>query len=377
MESKGSNELVEDVQKKGLCTGCGACVNLCPYFRNHKGKTGRLFQCDVGDGRCYSYCPRTSTDFSTLYQNQFDTADLTVELGAFKKLYITRATDETIRQSAQHGGTVSALLRFALSEGIIDTAVLADEDSNMVPSAKGISDPDEVIQAAKSKFVLPPMVGQFNAVARGPAEKIGIVAVPCQSQALAKMKESSAAGFSDSIGKLKLVVGLFCGWGFDWEKLNKMLKEKVEDPILKLDIPPSKHKRMDVTTLSSTITIPIDEVQECVTGACDYCLDMTCEFADISVGSARSQEGWDVDKGWNQVIVRTKLGMDLLEKARSQGILEFREVPEGNLEKLKWASMSKKKNSLKNITNKSGNENDFIYLNENDSMIRNIQNYGG
>jgi coenzyme F420 hydrogenase subunit beta len=69
---------------------------------------------------------------------------------------------------------------------------------------------------------------------------------------------------------------------------------------------------------------------------------MTAEFSDLSVGSARLPEGWQEARSWNQVIVRTERGMDLLETARSRGVLEFRDVPEGNLERLKAASMGKK-----------------------------------
>ena len=70
---------------------------------------------------------------------------------------------------------------------------------------------------------------------------------------------------------------------------------------------------------------------------------MTAEFSDLSVGSARLPEGWETARSWNQVIVRTERGMDLLELARRRGVLEFREVPAGNLEKLKAASLGKKR----------------------------------
>ncbi len=33
MQVFGPNELVEDVLKRDFCVGCGACVNLCPYFK--------------------------------------------------------------------------------------------------------------------------------------------------------------------------------------------------------------------------------------------------------------------------------------------------------------------------------------------------------
>ncbi len=40
---------------------------------------------------------------------------------------------------------------------------------------------------------------------------------------------------------------------------------------------------------------------------------MTAEFCDLSVGGARSADGWDVDKGWNQVIVRSDKGEQLFK----------------------------------------------------------------
>lgn len=45
MQIFGPSELLEDVHKEDLCIGCGACVNLCPYFKNYRGKTAMLFPC--------------------------------------------------------------------------------------------------------------------------------------------------------------------------------------------------------------------------------------------------------------------------------------------------------------------------------------------
>ena len=38
MEVFGPNELVEEVLKREFCIGCGACVNLCPYFKSYHRK---------------------------------------------------------------------------------------------------------------------------------------------------------------------------------------------------------------------------------------------------------------------------------------------------------------------------------------------------
>ena len=62
----GPEALVKDVQERNLCIGCGACVNLCPYFRSYRGKTAMLFPCDMPRGRCYAHCPKAEVDFDEL-----------------------------------------------------------------------------------------------------------------------------------------------------------------------------------------------------------------------------------------------------------------------------------------------------------------------
>jgi coenzyme F420 hydrogenase subunit beta len=110
-----------------------------------------------------------------------------------------------------------------------------------------------------------------------------------------------------------------------------------------MDIPPSRYHTLEVYTKAGTSRVSLDEVNSCVRESCRSCGDMTAEFSDLSVGSARLPEGWETARFWNQVIVRTKRGSDLLELARRKGVLEFRKVPAGNLEKLKAASLSKKR----------------------------------
>ena len=60
-------------------------------------------------------------------------------------------------------------------------------------------------------------------------------------------------------------------------------------------------------------------------------------------------EGWTEAKSWNQVIVRTETGQKLIQMAKERGVLEFRDVPEGNLQRLKRASLNKKKTAKENL----------------------------
>jgi len=310
------------------------------------------------------------TDLETLRRTLFDPKVLTVELGAFRGLYLTRSTDESVRAAAQHGGTVSTLMMLALSEGIIDTAVVANQKEDLLTEGIAVQDSRGIIASSKSKFVVAPTIGKFNETARGSSKRIGLVATPCQALALAKMRVNAVTEDEHIIQKLHLVIGLFCGWALAWEGLKKLISRKVGDtPIQKLDIPPSRHQCMELTTAERTIEIPLEEVEGLVRESCRYCFDMTCEFSDISVGSARSEKGWEVDKGWNQVIVRTKLGDQLIDTARSKGMLEFRDVPEANLDKLKGAALNKKKTCFQNLIKKSGSPHDLLYLDDQDPVV--------
>jgi coenzyme F420 hydrogenase subunit beta len=369
----GQKELKEKVLDTGLCTDCGACVNLCPYAASYRDHTIFMDPCNREEGRCYAFCPRTPTDLQALRESLFDREDWTPEVGPLKGFYMTRAADEQVRNSAQHGGTVTALISLALGEGLIDAAVIAEDTGNFLPEGVAVQDVWSARRRGKSKFVVSPNVAAFHKIAKGGPEKLGVVATPCQALALAKMRLKPIPAKDSNIGKLKLVIGLFCGWALSWRELRNLLRRKIgEDAIMGLDIPPSKHHSMEVHTGKGVIEISLDEVMPAVRKACQYCFDMTAEFSDISVGSARCPEGWEVARGWNQVIVRTQTGRELLELARSRRVLEFRDMPDENLARLKKASMNKKRAAVKSLADKSGNPKDLLYLDWKDPVLRTL-----
>jgi len=361
-ENQGQTWIRNQVMAQGLCTGCAACVGLCPYQKFYRDQTAIIHECDRTWGRCSAYCPRGQVDLNALRQAMFDADDLTPELGAVKGLYMTRAKDLQIRERAQHGGTVSTLVALALEEGLIDTAVLAESEKNHSSKSTAVSDPAQVASLSGSKFSVSPTVAKFNEISQGDSSRIGVVATPCQALALARMRVHPQPGDEERVKKLALVIGLFCGWALSFKELQQLIKEKAGAAHVKgMDIPPSQHKIMELRTEKGTIEIPMEEVLACVRESCRYCYDLTCEFADLSVGSARSPEGWQVDRGWNQVLVRTEKGQALLDLARSRGVLEFKDVPPENLSKLKAASLGKKNTCMVRLEEVSGRKDDLIY----------------
>lgn len=362
------------VIQPGLCTGCGACQGMCPYWGSAGGRTVCYFDCERLDGRCQRFCPRMPTDLDALRRQFFPADTILPEIGPFLGLYLTRAADPAIRAGAQHGGTMTALVELALREGFIDGAVLTRSKGGLEPEGVLATTPEEVRACSGSSFQVPPTLAVLNqALRQDRCHSIGVVGTPCKTLAVYKMKANPLPENTNNAQNIGMVFGLFCGWGLDWEGIRDLTARHADpEKVSHMDIPPSKYHSLELRQGGETVSVNLDEVTPLVRSGCHYCTDMTAEFADLSVGGARSADGWDVDKGWNQVIVRSEKGRQLLDLAREKGILEFKDVPESGLGKLKGASLGKKRTGVKNLRQLTGSEEDLGYLNPSKDLFREL-----
>ncbi|MDD5127552.1 MAG: Coenzyme F420 hydrogenase/dehydrogenase, beta subunit C-terminal domain [Dehalococcoidales bacterium] len=356
VEAKGSRELFKEVIEAGLCTYCGACSGGCPYLVPYKGKIALLDNCTRDEGQCYGYCPRTFLDMSAISQQVFGVPYGEDELGTVKEVMIARSTGKRIKEKGQYGGTVTALMSLALAEGLIDGAILTRTGKDKAASAYLANSAAEVLQGAGSNYLACPVLETYNRTPKDSHRKLGIVGVPCQVIALSKMKQKPPENRPD-IGDVKLVVGLFCTWALSPDGFYKFLKENVDLPkVTRFDIPPPPAKRFDAYIGTERKSFPLEQIRQHTMPTCAYCLDMTAEFADISVGSVEGLEGW------NTVIVRTRTGAELMETAKKKKKLEIDKLPAQNLAHLKEASLLKKKRALTEIIKRSGSKNKLLYL---------------
>jgi coenzyme F420 hydrogenase subunit beta len=356
LEVKGCRELQSEVLAKDLCSLCGACVGMCPYLVTHNGRIVALDECTLPQGRCYAFCPRTSLDLDLLSQAVFGAAYPADELGTVQEIAIARARDDGIRSKAQYGGTVTALTCFALDQGLIDSAVLTTSDENILPIGTLADNTAQIRDSAGSNFVAAPTVAAFNRESGKDVQSIGVVATPCQALALAKMRASPLDN-RNNIDKLKLVIGLFCTWALRYDDFARFLAAKVPlGQIVKFDIPPPPANIFQVFADSGRTDIPLDQVRPFIRPTCDVCIDMTAEFADISVGSAEGVEGW------NTLIIRSDAGRELVEAARGKGIIETAPLPQENLDHLKEAALLKKNKGLNKVIETTGSDEDLLYL---------------
>jgi coenzyme F420 hydrogenase subunit beta len=250
----------------------------------------------------------------------------------------------------------------AIESGVIDTAVTVKTDAGKLPVGFVSRGSADLLESAGSNYMAYPVLEAFNRVPRDSNEKIGVVVTPCQATALAKMRTNPPQERVNQ-ANVSLVIGLFCTWALAYDRFYEFLKNNVDlHAVRKFDIPPPPANRFDVYLGAEMKSFPLEEVRQYRMPTCSYCLDMTAEFTDISVGSV---EGID---GWNTVIVRTERGSSLIEEAVKKGKLETREIPLSCVEHLKEASLNKKARALQEIVNRTGDKNDLMYLSMNDSV---------
>lgn len=357
-------ELESRVIGQELCVNCGACEGLCPYWHSLRGRMIHDFECSREEGRCISFCPRMPIDIQALRDRFFDPATILPELGPFRGLHLTRAADPAVRAGSQHGGTMTALVGLALEEGLLDAAVMTKSNGGLSPTSVLATTAQEILSCRGSNFQIPAALSVLNqALKENYYKKIGIVGTPCKTLAVYKMLAKPIADRDNNADNIGMVFGLFCGWGLDWNGFEGLVRRHAElNGIRHIDIPPSRYHCLTVEGDQGKTEINLDEVIPLVRKSCRFCTDLTAEFSDIAVGGARSTDGWEVDKGWNQVIVRSEKGAALLELARSKKVLEFKAVPEANLDRLKGASLNKKRTGIANITDLTGDRSQLGYL---------------
>lgn len=353
---KGSKELFTEVINEGLCTLCGACAGGCPYLVPYKGRIVLLDNCTLEEGQCYQYCPRTYTDMDAISQQVFGVPYSEDELGTTREVLIARSTDAGIRGRAQYGGAVTTLLLLAMAEGLIDSVVVTRTTDDKTPKGFLAKSAEEVLQCAGSSYMACPVLETYNHIPGDSNHRLGIVTLPCQALAISKMKKEPPQNRFD-VNNTRLVIGLFCTWALSPDGFYQFLSEHLNLPwVTKFDIPPPPANRFDAYTPSGIMSFPLDEIRKFTMPTCAYCLDMTSEFADISVGSVEGIEGW------NTVIIRTDAGAELMERAKAKGKLEIDSLPVENLAHLKEAALLKKKRALQEIVKRSGDKKNLLYL---------------
>jgi coenzyme F420 hydrogenase subunit beta len=309
MAEKSYLDLKGEVWDTGICSGCGACVAVCPadalFFDEGEMVTtprsnGYCKQATDGVqcGACYAACPRIGDQPKET-------------LGKYRELLTAKAAYEIPHK--QSGGAVTAILANALDEGLIDAVVTVTEDRwTLRPLSVIITRSDVLIQQAGSRYSwwVPLLAALKYAVIDRKFRRIAVVGVPCAVQALARIRSSDNDLLKPYAKAIRLALGLFCTETFDYTALiNGKLKTQYNlepQEIRKLDVKGKLEvKKQD----GGTVVVPLAELETCIRKGCHYCTDLTAVFSDISAGAVGSPAGATT------LVIRTAAGKGFVDSA--------------------------------------------------------------
>jgi len=348
--------LVQDVQKPGLCHRCGGCVTFCTAINygalalDEDGKPyySEMEKC-IECGLCYAICP----EIDELEEETRRNAAWSEPIGRVIETTVVQATEASVREKATDGGAVTSLLLHLFDRGRIDGAIVAKPVGRFqrqpflattraqIQDAAGLYfDTSHGMQHFSDQYMTFSSIEEFDPMVKKGLHRVALVGTPCQIKAVRRMQALGLVP-ADSI---QFCLGLFCSGNFTFGEEQRDRLAKLAGIDWKDATGINLKDRLIITTGSGEQhTVPLEELDFMKRFACRYCSDYAAEFADISFGGIGAQQGWTT------VITRTPLGRAILADARGTGCLDQfdiandAEYASNALQAVRVASAAKKK----------------------------------
>ena len=327
--------LIQEVQKPGLCHHCGGCVTFCTainYGALELDENGRPRYSDIEKciecGICHSICP----EVAELDEEMKRQLSWSAPIGRVIETTVARAKDPEVLAHGTDGGVVTALLLHLLDMGRIDGAIVSRKVGPFRRWPWLAITRDEILEAAGFHFdtmhgmthfskvysslysTFSPSILELGEVAKKRLNRVAFVGTPCQINTLRRME---VMGIVPS-GTIKYHFGLFCTGNFHFGPEQRQKLEELGgfswDDVAKVNV---KENLMIHLKSKEVLEIPLDQIDFLKRYACHYCDDYAAEYADISFGGIGAEEGWTT------VITRTPLGRAVLADSKGTDIEIF------------------------------------------------------
>ncbi|MCK4733186.1 MAG: Coenzyme F420 hydrogenase/dehydrogenase, beta subunit C-terminal domain [Methanophagales archaeon] len=337
------DKTISKVVKSNLCTGCGTCIALCPEkaIRLTINEKKGIYIPELNEekcnncGICYKVCPGHEVDFKILNLEIFGKEPKDDLIGNYLNCYIGHSTDYDIRYNSSSGGLVTALLIFALEQGIIDGAIVTRmrRDKPLEPEPFIARTKEEIIEASKSKYCpVPANVALKEILNSKEGERFAVVGLPCHIHGIRKAEQIN----KKLKQKIVLHIGIFCGLIPNFmgtEFLLRKLKLQSKDIVILNYRGEGWPGKMSLKLRNNeTKIIPYPAYWDGFGSSfypfrCTLCSDWTSELADISFGDAWLPEIVERDKiGTSLIITRNEKSNGILQQMISQSKIELNEI---------------------------------------------------
>jgi coenzyme F420 hydrogenase subunit beta len=260
------------------------------------------------------------------------------DFGPCISVYAAESPEREVRERAQDGGAVTALLKTLLEYEYIDGAVVTGFGSEpLLPEPKVITRPEEAPHYAGSKYCRGPIfTAVIDAVKHYGRSRLALVGLPCQVATLRRIQTSSPT--NRQIGEsVKLVIGLFCQGAFQYKFFKDVVEKQARVPLTEIvRVEVSGDRVILYRKEKPKREIALSIANRYLDPACRLCSDFSSLLADISVGSIGSPAKMST------VVIRTQTGADAFNFTVKMGGIRMRLLESSGLAKAKEAEKKKR-----------------------------------
>ncbi|MFX0094259.1 MAG: RnfABCDGE type electron transport complex subunit D [Candidatus Hodarchaeota archaeon] len=326
------------------CMRCGACMYVCcnslsPILIKEaaeKQNVKQLMKLDAdycaGCGDCNLVCPvRIDLKSHTLdyplrdeearkIEQQFLKGTEDKNMGIYTDMFSAKSSVD-----GQDGGVATALLVSGMQQGLFDSAIVIKRTDGYWAEAVIAENTDEIMEAKGTKYLRIPLMSKLRELITNDKRKIALVGMACDVRAARRVQQVLLREFPD----LELpIIGLFCYECFDYDKLKEETAKLLGVDLDHAEKTQIRKGKYIVQVDGKENSVDVKELNEAVEKMCLICPDFTAQYADISVGSVGS------DDGYSTVVVRSDVGQKLWEKLDlAKGKVETEEISKLSIRK--------------------------------------------
>jgi coenzyme F420 hydrogenase subunit beta len=159
----------------------------------------------------------------------------------------------------------------------------------------------DVLAAKGTKYLKVNVTKKLRELIGQGKKRIAIVCTPCEAKAVRKIQQTLNKDCQIT------VLGLFCFEAFNQTKLKEEVKAQLGVDLDKADKTQVRAGKFIVQVDGKDYACKAKDLEGAAEKSCSFCDDFTAKFADISVGSVGSKQGYST------VIVRSDVGKKLAE----------------------------------------------------------------
>lgn len=330
---------IQSVSDAFMCSNCGACKAICPKdaISFESNSLGRMYaivnnQC-IDCGLCVKVCPSLDKhELHKIFQDRY--------IGVIRKVYVGKSADEYYYKNAQSGGACITILDYLFKTKAIDCAVVCKMYYGKSPIVQAVllDSGEQLGEYQKSCYTPVDLLSILkNTNGKG---SVALVGLPCHIQGL-----ESLMRLSNKFSNIKFRIGLICDrtlcggiqdvmMSYHNEGRAKIIWRKKDFYIGNKYYP---YKTAPVTVVyenGKEYVIPNCHrfaLKDFFTPPrCRVCYDKLNSFSDIVLGDPWGMSKIDWQKGESVVVVRTRIGEQLIDEivAAERLVLSERNVVE-------------------------------------------------